>query len=161
MPESTPGAARHELSITRVFDAPRDLVFQAWTDPRHLAAWWGPRGFVAPSVDMDVSPGGRWRTCIRPEDGGDEYWCSGQYREVTPPERLVFTFAWEEPPGTRGDDTVVTVSFADLGGKTEMTFHQAAFDSVAVRDEHESGWVECFDDLAIHLAETRAKGDPA
>ena len=81
-----------ELSITRVFDAPRELVFQAWSDPKHVMSWWGPRGFTMMSWTMDFRPGGAWRGCIRSPEGLD-YWSQGVYREIVPPERLVFTFA--------------------------------------------------------------------
>lgn len=154
-------AAGHELTIRRVFDAPQDLVLQMWADPRNLGAWWGPRGFVAVAVDMDVAPGGSWRTCIRPQDDdATEYWCSGRYQEVSPPDRLVFTFAWEQPPGTRGHETVVTVTFAAVGDRTEMVFHQTPFETTEDRDEHESGWAEAFDDLTLHLTDVMWEGEP-
>jgi uncharacterized protein YndB with AHSA1/START domain len=146
-------ATEHELTITRVFDAPRELVFAAWTDPDHLAKWWGPAGFTATSCTVALADGGRWRVCIS-DGAGTDIWASGAYREIVRPERLVFTFAWDEPDGSRGLDTVVTVTLADRDGKTEMTFHQAAFPTVVVRDNHESGWAETFADLVDHLKET-------
>lgn len=142
-----------ELTITRVFDAPRWLVFRAWTDPEQLARWWGPAGFTAPSVTMDVRPGGAWRTYIGSESGDIERWMHGVYREIDEPDRLVFTFAWEEPDGTLGNETLVTVTFADHGDKTEMIFHQAVFTSTEERDSHHEGWSECFDDLATYLGQ--------
>jgi uncharacterized protein YndB with AHSA1/START domain len=142
-----------ELTITRVFDAPRELLFTVWTDPDHLAKWWGPSGFTTESCTVELVRGGGWRTCIRDGADGAEHWASGTYREIVPPERLVFSFAWEEPKGSPGHDTLVTVTFADRDGKTEMTFHQAVFESVASRDGHVDGWVETFADLAAHLAE--------
>lgn len=149
---STTGPADRELVITRVFDAPRELVFRAWTDPARLAQWWGPRNFTAPSVDLDLTEGGRWRTCIRSEADGTEYWSRGVYREIVAPERLVFTFAWEEPEGSPGTETLVTVVLDDEGDRTRMTFHHAAFSSAKERDSHEEGWAESFDDLAAVLA---------
>ena len=143
--------ADRELTITRVFDAPRELVFRAWTDPRQLTRWWGPAGFSTPSVALEVMPGGAWRTCIRSGEDGRDYWSYGHYTEVAPPERLVLTFRWEDEDSP---ETLVTVSFDDQGGgKTRMTFRQAVFASVEERDEHEGGWSECFDDLAALLAE--------
>ncbi|HKN52791.1 MAG TPA: SRPBCC domain-containing protein [Amycolatopsis sp.] len=139
-----------DLTITRVFDAPRELVFSAWTDPDRLASWLGPKGFTAPSVTLDTRPGGGWRACIRNETHGDEHWMHGVYREISTPERLVFSFSWD----TEGDmraETLVTITFADLGGKTEMTFHQAGFPTEPIRDDHHGGWTESFDDLAAYL----------
>ena len=138
-----------ELTITRIFDAPRELVFRAWTDPDQFARWLGPRGFEATSVTIDLRPGGRWRACIRAADG-IEQWSSGTYREIVEPERLVFTFAWESGD-VAGEQTVVTVTLADLGGKTELTFHQAGFSAVADRDTHRSGWASTLDRLAEFL----------
>jgi uncharacterized protein YndB with AHSA1/START domain len=140
-----------DLTIARVFDAPRDLVFEVWTNPDHLARWWGPKGFTTASCTMRLEEGGRWRTCVT--DGEVEYWAGGVYHEIVPPERLVFSFSWEEPKGTREHDTLVTVTFSDRDGKTEMTFHQAIFRTVAERDGHVGGWQECFADLAAHLKE--------
>lgn len=140
-----------DLTITRLFDAPRELVFEAWTNPDHLAQWWGPTGFRTTSCTIRLEDGGRWRTCMT--DGTVEHWASGVYHEITPPERLVFSFSWEEPKGTREHDTLVTITFDDRGGKTEMTFHQAIFRTVASRDGHVEGWQESFTDLTTYLKE--------
>lgn len=141
-----------ELVVTRMFDAPRDLVFSAWTDPRHAAHWWGPRDYPATRVEMDVRPGGRWRHRLTAAEDGRELWHGGVFREVVPPERLVFTFAWDEE-GERGLETVVTVTFADRGGRTLMTFRQAPFRSVGERDGHRGGWSSAFDRLDDHLSQ--------
>ena len=148
---ATADAAERALVITRVLDAPRELVFKVWTQPEHLVRWWGPKDFTAPHLKMDVRPGGSYRANIRSPDGTD-YWMRGVYREVVPPERLVFTFAWEED-GERGLDTLVTVTFADQGGKTRLTFQQGVFKSVADRDSHQDGWSQCLDRFATYLAE--------
>jgi uncharacterized protein YndB with AHSA1/START domain len=140
-----------DLTITRVFDAPRDLVFEVWTNPDHLARWWGPNGFTTESYTVNLTAGGRWRFCMRNGDDGVEYWARGVYHEIRRPERLVFSFAWEQPKGTPGHDTLVTVSFSDRDGKTEMTFHQAIFETVEDRDGHEEGWCSSFDDLLTYL----------
>jgi uncharacterized protein YndB with AHSA1/START domain len=142
----------HELTITRVFDAPRELVFAAWTNPDHLARWWGPTGFRTSSCTVRLTEGGQWRTCII-DDRGTELWASGVYRDIVRPERLAFSFAWETADGSRGHETLVTITFADRDGKTEMTFHQAVFESVESRDNHESGWAETFAALADHMKE--------
>jgi len=145
--------AQHELVITRTFDAPRALVFRAWTTPEHMVRWLGPRDFTAPSCEMDFRPGGAYRACIRAPDG-KEYWMRGIYREIVEPERLVFTFSWEEE-GERGRDTVITVTFGEQGGETRMTFRQAFFESVEQRDSHHEGWSECLERLAQYLAGER------
>ncbi|MBE1574188.1 SRPBCC domain-containing protein [Amycolatopsis roodepoortensis] len=145
-----------DLTITRVLDAPRELVFRMWTDPDHLAHWWGPVGFTATSCTVNLAEGGKWRTCM--SDGETEFWASGVYHEIVPPERLVFSFAWEEPEGSRGHDTLVTVVLSDLDGKTEMAFHQAIFETVAERDSHSEGWQSCFGRLVTHLGEHASDG---
>ena len=143
--------AEREFVITRRFDAPRALVFEAWTDPKHLAQWWGPRDYPAAQVKLDVRPGGAWRHCLRSTETGNDLWHRGMFREVVAPERLVFTFAWEEE-GERGLETLVTVTFADEGGKTRMTLRQTPFQSDGERDGHQGGWNSTFDRLADHLA---------
>jgi uncharacterized protein YndB with AHSA1/START domain len=139
------------LTITRVFDAPRDLVWRAWTDPSHLMSWWGPRAHPAEQVEADVRVGGRWRHRLRAVEDGSELWHGGVFREVVPPERLVFTFAWEEQ-GERGNENVVTITFTEQGGKTLMDFHQAPFWSTEERDGHQGGWGSAFDRLDDLLA---------
>lgn len=156
---SQAAVAERELLITRVFDAPRDLVFKVWTDPRHLANWWGPRHHPATHLDMDVRPGGTWRNRLTSVETGADLWHHGVFREVVPPERLVFTFTWEEE-GERGLETLVTVTFAEQGGKTRMTFRQAPFQSVAERDGHVEGWTSSFDRLDERLMFARTRGQP-
>ena len=143
----TPGT---DLVITRVFDAPRKLVFAAWTEPEQLTAWMGPAGFTAHSVTGDPVPGGRFRSAIHSEKYGD-LWSSGTYREVVAPERLVFTWGWEEPPGTPGLQTLITITFADQDGKTEMKFLQQGLADIEARDSHEGGWTSSFDKLSGYL----------
>lgn len=150
---ASPSIAQHELVITRTFDAPRALVFRAWTKPEHMVRWFGPKNFTTPSCTMDFRPGGAYRACICSPDG-QEYWMRGIYREIVEPERLMFTFSWEEE-GERGRETLITVTFGDLGEKTRMTFRQAFFESVEQRDSHHEGWSECLDRLAQYLAGER------
>ena len=139
-----------ELLITRVFNAPRELVFRAWTDPDHIRRWFGPRDHPATQMAMDVRPGGRWRGCLRSTETGNDLWLGGIYREIAPPERLVFTFAWEEE-GERGLETLVTITFAEQGAKTLMTFRQTPFRSTGELDGHRGGWTSSFDRLGDHL----------
>jgi len=145
-----PAPADRELVITRVFDAPRELVFRAWTDPDHLRLWWGPHGFTVTFLEVDVRPGGLWRKCMRSPDGRD-YWRSGAYREVAPPERLSFTYYSDDPNSLPGHETLVTLEFADRGSKTLMTFRQALFESNAARDAHQGGWTESLERLYGYL----------
>jgi uncharacterized protein YndB with AHSA1/START domain len=140
-----------EFTITRLFNAPRELVFKAWTDPAHLAAWLGPKGTRTPlsSIEIDLRPGGRWRACMVREDNGHEFPSGGEYREIVEPERLVFTWALDD----KGSTSLVTVTFADHGGKTEMTFHQAGFRDDGERDGVEWGWSSAFERLTEHVTD--------
>ncbi len=144
-------AGERELVITRVFDAPRALVFAAWTRPEHAARWWGPQGFAPISCTMDVRPGGAWRRSMR-SPSGTVHTARGIYREIVAPERLVFTYAWEDAAGSPGHETLVTVTFAARGDRTELTLHQAVFPSQAARDDHRGGWTSCFERFAEYLA---------
>jgi uncharacterized protein YndB with AHSA1/START domain len=148
---ATASLGDRELVITRIFDAPRPLVFKAWTEPDRAARWWGPQGFTTICCDMDVRPCGRFRASMcSPE--GTVHCRQGVYREVVEPERLVFTFAWEDAEGRPGHQTLVTVTFADLDGKTELTLHQAAFETVTARDAHQRGWTSALERFAEYLA---------
>lgn len=147
----TANATRKDISlkIVRDFEAPTSLVFRVWSTPEHMLRWWGPRDFTPHSVKMDFRPGGAWRACIRSPEGQD-YWMGGIYREVLEPEKLIFTFAWDED-GAPGADTLVTVSFADIGGRTRLTFHQTPFETIEERDSHQDGWGECLDRLRDYV----------
>lgn len=146
------------LVVTRLFDAPRSLVFLAWTRKEHLDRWCAPHGFTVPYSEGELRPGGAWRSCMRAPDGA-EHWLSGRYREVVEDELLVFTHGREDQRGKRGHESVVTVRFTDQGGKAKLTFHQAMFDSVEAHDGHAGGWSECLDRLADHLATLRVASE--
>jgi uncharacterized protein YndB with AHSA1/START domain len=155
------------LVIKRILDAPRVLVWKTWTDPEHRMRWWGPTGFTTHSCTMDVRPGGAWRLGMRSPEGID-YWQQGVYREIFVPERLVFTYAFEDGEGGSelvrqgiepGHQTLVTVTFVERGRKTEMTVHQAVFESVGARDDHQRGWTESLDRFAAYV--TRLHGATA
>jgi uncharacterized protein YndB with AHSA1/START domain len=145
------GATDRELVIERVFDAPRRLVFRVWTEPEHLARWWGPQGFTTLSCRVEVRPGGAWFRRMRSPEG-TEHTKRGIYREVVEPERLVFTYADEEADGGLGPETLVTVTFEELGAKTKLTLHQTGFETVTARDGHYGGWTSCMDRFADYLA---------
>lgn len=142
--------AKRELTIMRVFQAPRALVWRAFTEPEHLMKWWGPTHHPAIHMSMDVRPGGQWRNCLRSVETGKELWQHGVFHEVVAPERLVFSFVWEEE-GERGVENIVTITLADQGPKTLLTLHQAPFQSSGERDGHGEGWGSSFDRLAAHL----------
>lgn len=147
---TTMEAQDRTIVITRVFDAPRERVFEAWTEARHLARWFGPRDFTVHAAEAEVRVGGKWRVCIRSPEARD-YWMHGVYREVAPPQRLAFTHVWEEGHGATGHETMITLTFEEAGGKTKMTFRKAVLVSVKERDEQHTGWSECFDRLGIYL----------
>ncbi len=162
----SPKVATHELHITRVFDAPRELVWKVWTDPEHMAHWCGPRQFQARHIENDRRPGGNWRLLLHSDgfDIGDgqlrelNLWQGGVNREVLEPERLVYTFQWEDNPGLSENlETVITVTFEEDDGKTTMNFHQASFATSADRDGHGRGWNSSFDKLDDYLREAHAK----
>jgi uncharacterized protein YndB with AHSA1/START domain len=144
-----------ELVITRIFDAPRRLVFKMWTEPEHLVRWWGPSGFTTISGRMDVRTGGVWSRSMRAPDGR-VIRKHGVYREIVMPERLVFTYVTDDPVGNPGPETLVTVTFTDLGGKTRLTLHQGGFESVLAGEAHHGGWTSCLDRLAEHLSANAA-----
>jgi uncharacterized protein YndB with AHSA1/START domain len=143
--------ASRELVVTRVFDAPREVVFAAWTDAAQAAHWWGPLGFTTISCEMDVRPGGAYRACMRSPEG-TRHCRRGVYREVVRPERLVFTLAWEDADGNPGHEMMITVTFADVAGRTRLTLHQTGFETVAARDDHRRGWSSCLERFAEYLA---------
>lgn len=140
-----------ELVLVRIFDAPRELVYAIWTDPAHALAWWGPREHPAIHVAMDVRPGGAWSATLRSPDGREELTSSGIYHEVSPPDRLVFSFTWDRGPDG-GRETLVALTFEDAGGKTRMTLRQAPFVSLSSRDGHGHGWWSCMDRLEDFIA---------
>lgn len=144
-------SAERELVITRDFAAPRRLVFKVWTEPEHLMRWLGPKGFTTTVLNNELRPGGAYRRHMRSPEGAD-HWLQGVYREIVEPERLVFTWAWEDEHGRPGHETLVTVTFEDLDGKTRLTLRQAIFESLTARDAHQSGWSSTMERLAEYLA---------
>jgi uncharacterized protein YndB with AHSA1/START domain len=118
-----------EVVTTREFNAPRDLVFKAFTDPKMIPNWWGPRGLTTEVDRMDLRPGGGWRF-VQHDASGNEFAFHGDYREVAPPERLVSTFEWE---GLPGHVIVETTIFEEIEGKTQITT-TAVFQSKEDRD---------------------------
>ena len=119
-----------EILLSRTYDAPRELVFEAWIDPVHVAEWWGPAGFTTTILEMDPRPGGTWRFIMHGPDGVD-YPNRIDYLEITKPERLVYTHASdEEPPQIQFE---ATLNFAERGGQTELNLRML-FRTAAERD---------------------------
>ena len=121
----TTESAERVLVIERIFDAPPSLVFKAWTDPKQVAQWWGPKGFTNPVCEMDARPGGAIRIVMRAPDGA-EHPIAGVFREVVEPKRLVFTSVAVDAAGNPIIDGLTTVTFAEHGGKTKLTLHRSA-----------------------------------
>jgi len=140
-----------EFTIVRAFDAPREVVWRAWTEPEQLAQWFGPRGISTPldKIRMDLRPGGQASLVMVDDASGVEYLNTGTYLEIVAPERLVWKddgFSDGTGPGT------VTVTLRDLGGKTELTVHVVADFTETMRAQAEVGWGSSFDKLAELLS---------
>lgn len=161
-------AGEKELVITRIFDAPLELVWKAWTDPEQVKRWWGPKGFTSPAIKIDLRPGGSYLYCMRSPEGQD-IWSGGTFLEVVPQERIVSTDYFSDKDGNKLSPTqfglssdfppesVVTVAFTDEGDKTKLTLTYVLPESAAARDAilksgMEAGWNESFDQLAESLS---------
>jgi uncharacterized protein YndB with AHSA1/START domain/pimeloyl-ACP methyl ester carboxylesterase len=149
------GEGKREVVITRTIDAPRELVFEAWTDPKHMAQWWGPRYFTNPVCELDVRPGGAILVHMLGPDG-TVYPMKGIFREIVKPERLVFTSgAFEDEDGNPRLESLTTVTFTEFDGKTKLTVH-----AVVTRAEPgvegalagmEEGWSQSLDKLTEYV----------
>ena len=144
---------RREVTSTRVLDAPRELVWKAWTDPEELAQWWGPKGVSTPrnTIELDLRPGGAFKLTMVSDETGSEFPSDMQFREVVEPERIVF--GWEGQRGIGAGE--VTVTFKDLGDRTEMTTHFVGYQTDQIARASQAAWSTQMDKLAEHLA---AKG---
>ena len=133
------------LELQFVVDAPRERIFRTLTEPAELARWWGPRGYTTPEIDLDLRVGGGYRLTMQPPDG-DRFHLAGEFLEIEPPSRLVYTFRWEEPdPDDR--ETVATLSLDDLGDATEVSLSQGEFATEARLELHRSGWTDSSEKL--------------
>jgi uncharacterized protein YndB with AHSA1/START domain len=146
MTSATGTTGNRELTITRIFDAPRALVFEAWTEPKHLMRWFAPNNFTVPVCEMDFRVGGKYRLCMR--GFGADHWVHGVYREIVKPERIVWTGVLEHD----GNELLTTVTFADHQGKTKLTVHQTySIETDSTRGARQ-GWTETLEHLAEYLA---------
>ena len=153
-----------ELVIARTFNAPRERVWKAWTDPEQAKRWWGPKGFTAPFIEIDFRVGGKYLFCMRSPDGKD-YWSTGTYREIVPMKKFVATDSFADakgkvvPASYYGMDAdfplelLWTVTLDDLGGKTKMTLRHSGFSEGPARTGAEQGWSESFEKLAASLTD--------
>jgi uncharacterized protein YndB with AHSA1/START domain len=146
------------IVIDRLFDAPRDLVFEAWTNPEYLLLWFAPRECTVHFAKIDVRVGGGFHSCIHNPDFG-ECWCVGRYEEIVRPERLVYTLATADSSGNKVDpaqvghdprwprETRVIVTFDDCEGKTKLTLRQNVLESLAKKTGAYPGWLQMLDRL--------------
>lgn len=142
------------VHVTRELPAPRDQVYRTWTEPDLFERWFTPPGNASVTAELDVRPGGEYRiTLQRTELIPGTSHIVGSYLEVEPPERLVFTFGWEDPPPVEGLealatlDSRVTVQFRDLGASTEVSITHERLDTPELRDFHGWGWETTLDQL--------------
>jgi uncharacterized protein YndB with AHSA1/START domain len=146
-----------EIVLTRVFDAPRALVYQAWTDPIHLAEWWGPKKFTNPVCELDLKAGGALRIVMRGPQG-TEYPMSGVFREIVPLERLVFTWVAEDVKGKPLAKGLTTVTFEDSGRKTQLTLQTSGVGLAPIAGQMlegmKAGWSQSLDKLRGHVTDT-------
>jgi uncharacterized protein YndB with AHSA1/START domain len=151
----------HALEFSRVFDAPRAEVYAAFIEPEAILAWWAPRGWYTPHVEMDVRVGGRFRFGMRGDDDPSMMYIHGEYLVVEPPRELKFTYVWE--PGGAGERwrefalvgvvTTVTLRFRDLGASTEVFIRQEGFPTAPGAEQHRLGWSsnwECLEEYLVH-----------
>ena len=162
-PTTKPGGKY--LVITRVFDAPRELMWQAWTEPERCRRWWGPKGFTCPVCKIDLRVDGAYLNCMRSPEGTD-YWSTGVFREIMPPQRLVCTDSFADEKGNVVSAThygmsadfplemLVTATFAEDAGKTRFTLRHVGLPPGEDLDNCRTGWNESFDKLAELLAKS-------
>ena len=166
--EATASSSDLEFVITRVFDAPRDLVWKAFTDPEHMKHWWGPKGFTVKVSKMDLRPGGVYHYCLRSPDGQD-MWGKFVYREIDAPKRIVFVNSFSDEQGnlTRHPlsptwplEMLSTVTFAEHEGRTTLTVQWVPLNATeserktfdTSHDSMQQGWTGTLDQLAAYLS---------
>jgi len=156
--------ATERMTVTRVFDAPRELVWKAWTDPHYIMQWWGPKGFSAPVCKMDFRVGGKLLCCMRSPEG-QEFWNAVEYHEIVPPERIVSSMYFSDPEGNKVDPEQLGIDheaiegaydvalFEDLGnGQTKLTFIGNEPMESAKNSGQLEGWKEILDKMAEVVA---------
>jgi uncharacterized protein YndB with AHSA1/START domain len=149
------GEREDTLVLERIFDAPRDLVFEAWTKPEHLKRWFGPIDYPLSVIEQDARVGGGYTATLRSIHVGPDLAQRGVYKEIIKNEKIVFSFAWTREHAAGTHEMVVSIVFSDVGSgkakKTKMSFTQTLLPSIAQRDGHRYGWTSTFDRLDAHL----------
>jgi uncharacterized protein YndB with AHSA1/START domain len=144
-------APAREVTLTRIFDAPIELVWTAWTDPRHLAQWWGPKSFTNPVCELDLKPGGAIRVHMRAPNGV-VYPMTGTFKEIVPYERLVFASVARDLDDKPLLEGLNTITFESVGGKTKVTIHSRAVGIAPIAPQMlagmEMGWTQSLEKLA-------------
>lgn len=144
------------LRVSRTYDAPREKVFSAWTEPEQIKKWWGIEStYTTPIAEVDLRTGGRYRLGMQAPDTDQVYIVSGVFHEVLAPEKLVYSWAWEgEAMTDMGDEeTVVTVEFIERGSSTELVLTHERLPNDQARDQHSAGWNGLLERLAAALKE--------
>jgi uncharacterized protein YndB with AHSA1/START domain len=139
------------LKLTRIFPTPASVLWDAFGAGQALATWWGPKGFTVPNIDFEPRVGDSYRIEMQPPEG-DPFHLSGEFREVGPPNRLAFTFAWEDPDPDDVEN-LVELALRELGDSTEVSLAQAPFRTEARRELHRDGWTDSFDKLERVIAQ--------
>jgi uncharacterized protein YndB with AHSA1/START domain len=147
---TTKAAEKTSLEVTRFINAPRARVYRAWTDPEQLKEWWGPEGVRTRKITTDVRVGGEYRWDLINQDG-EEMTVHGEYRELVPNEKIVFTWQWDDDEAWQNRTSVVTVEFSDRDGGTEVRLTHVQLPSEASRDRHTEGWNSVIDRLEKFL----------
>ena len=156
MEQNNAKAKRKEVLISHLCDAPREIVFKAWTDPEQLKYWYAPNGCTIDILSMDVKTGGTFQTCIHNPTYGD-CWCKGEYLEVDAPGKLVFSIYITDPEGNRLADSgkdekwpgtiITTVIFKAIGNKCSFTLHQTVAEELAKQTGAYQSWLQMFSNL--------------
>jgi len=149
-------ADKPSLTLTREYAASPERIWRAWTDEKALKEWWSPPGESVSVAKLDVRVGGRFRICFGGADG-NAHECSGTYKEVVRPGRLVFTWSW--PRTTPERESLVTILFAAKGRGTELLFRHERFFDEKVRDDHRRGWTKLLEGLELYLAQPALAGE--
>ncbi|OOQ58716.1 SRPBCC family protein [Mucilaginibacter pedocola] len=154
--EQNKATATKEVWISHLCDAPREVVFKAWTNPEQLKQWYAPDGCTIDILHMDVRPGGTFQTCIHNPVYGD-CWCKGEYLEVAEPEKLMFSIYITDPKGNRLEDSgkdekwpgtiITTVTFKAIGNQCSFTLHQTVAEELARQTGAYQSWLQMFGNL--------------
>jgi glutathione S-transferase len=147
---TTNSEEKTSLEIKRFINAPRDRVYAAWTDPVQLKEWWGPKEVTTLKIVADTRVGGKYRWDLE-NDEGEKMSCFGEYRELVPGKKVVFTWKWDDDENWENHNSVVSVEFSDRDGGTELRLTHVQLPSEESRDRHNGGWNSVIDRLEQYL----------